>query len=93
MFLEILSKFKLALYYLINTCLKIATSRSCCTSRNSLVQNSLDQKQCRLAGFLIPDYNYDYTEVPLKHLAAWNLIDFLFIQDGTKKFPSHSLRE
>ena len=33
MFLEILSKFKLALCYLINTCLKIATLRSCCTSR------------------------------------------------------------
>ena len=30
----VLSKFKLSLYFLINTCLKIATSRSCCTSRN-----------------------------------------------------------
>ena len=39
MFLEILSKFKLALYYLINTCLKIATSRSCCTSRNVFVSS------------------------------------------------------
>ena len=37
MFLEILSKFKLAFYYLINTCLKIATLRSCCTSRNFLI--------------------------------------------------------
>ena len=34
MFLEILSKFKPTLYYLMNTFLKIATSRSCCTSRN-----------------------------------------------------------
>ena len=34
MFLKILSEFYLALYYLIKTCLKIATSRSCCTSRN-----------------------------------------------------------
>ena len=34
MFLEILSKFNLAFYYLLNTCLKIATWRSCCMSRN-----------------------------------------------------------
>ena len=49
MFLEILSKFKLALYYLINTCLKIATSRSYCTSRNffyiSEVEFEMDKKK------------------------------------------------
>ena len=40
-FLEILSKFKLAFYYLINTCLKIATSRSCCTSHNFYGYNDM----------------------------------------------------
>ena len=52
MFLEILSKFKLALYYLINSCLIIATSRSCCTSRNFFFLNAslttlYDNMQCR----------------------------------------------
>ena len=32
-----LSKLRLDLYYLINTCLKTATSRSCCTSHNFLL--------------------------------------------------------
>ena len=41
-FLKILSKFKLAFYYLINTCLKVATSRSCCTSRNFFIVGFFD---------------------------------------------------
>ena len=54
-FLEILFKFKLAFYYLINTCLKIATSRSCFTSRNFWIQ--MLSNNFREENFL-PTYNF-----------------------------------